>query len=295
MKKILLAFLFLIPGITLAQTTSVVQTTNDTTTNNTSVSTNDNTNTNFNIQSGTITNNNNNVNTSTSTSTNTNTNNNVMSGAVTYTNNNNNVSTSTATNTNMNTNVNTSTSTATNTNINTNVNTSTTTAVSDNRNVNINESNNNNRNFNENVSKIEQEVKSPPPSAIAPTMMSYSQDVCTSGVSGAVQTQVVGISAGKAVRDENCERLKLSKALYDMGMKVASVALMCQDERVFKAMEMAGTPCPYMGKIGKEATAAWAENAETRPEQKKGFKFPKFNWSKKPEASEVSEVTETEE
>jgi hypothetical protein len=99
----------------------------------------------------------------------------------------------------------------------------------------------------------------------------YSQDVCVSGVSGAVQTQVIGMSAGKAVRDMNCERLKLSKTLYDMGMKVAAVSLMCQDERVFKAMEMAGTPCPYMGKIGKEATAQWTENKEERPDQKKGW------------------------
>jgi hypothetical protein len=69
----------------------------------------------------------------------------------------------------------------------------------------------------------------------------------------------------------NCERLKLSKTLYDMGMKVAAVSLMCQDERVFKAMEMAGTPCPYMGKIGKDATQQWTENKEERPDQKKGW------------------------
>jgi len=79
------------------------------------------------------------------------------------------------------------------------------------------------------------------------------------------------LSAGKAVRDMNCERLKLSKTLYDMGMKVAAVSMMCQDERVFKAMEMAGTPCPYMGKIGKEATDKWSENKEERPDTKKGW------------------------
>ena len=90
--------------------------------------------------------------------------------------------------------------------------------------------------------------------------MSYSQDLCTTGVSGAFQGQIFGISGGKAVRDENCERLKLSKYLYDTGMKVASVSILCQDPRVFRAMEMAGTPCPYQGKIGKEAAQAWAEN-----------------------------------
>jgi hypothetical protein len=52
-----------------------------------------------------------------------------------------------------------------------------------------------------------------------------------------------------------------------MGMKVASVSLLCQDERVFKAMSMAGTPCPYKGKIGKEATIAWQENPSARPDE----------------------------
>jgi hypothetical protein len=99
--------------------------------------------------------------------------------------------------------------------------------------------------------------------------MSYSQDLCTSGVSGAVQTQVFGFSGGKAIVDKNCERLKLSKYLYDMGMKVASVALLCQDKRVFAAMEMAGTPCPYMGEIGKKATAAWASHEEDKPTYEK--------------------------
>tara|TARA_Y100000356_G_C11125404_1_gene217045 strand:- start:267 stop:665 length:399 start_codon:yes stop_codon:yes gene_type:complete len=96
--------------------------------------------------------------------------------------------------------------------------------------------------------------------------MSYSQDLCTTGVSGAFQGQVFGLSGGKAVRDENCERLKLSKYLYDTGMKVAAVGILCQDVRVFRAMYMAGTPCPYEGKIGKEAQAAWDANPKDRPD-----------------------------
>ena len=75
-------------------------------------------------------------------------------------------------------------------------------------------------------------------------------DLCTVGVSGAAQTQILGIAIGSTFRDENCERLKLSKNLYDMGMKVAAVASLCQDERVFVAMMNAGTPCPINGKIG---------------------------------------------
>jgi len=238
------------PIAALAQTTVV--------TDNTTVTTN----TNNNIQSGTVTNNNNNVNTSTSVSTN----NNVMSGTVTYNNNNintntnNNTVTSTGTNTNYNYGDTTSTNNNNNVSHNTNINDSTSVSSVTSNNVN------DNRNYND--SKIEQTVKSPPPSAMAPTIMSYSQDLCLSGVSGAVQTQIFGISGGKPVRDMNCERLKLSKTLYDMGMKVAAVSMMCQDERVFTAMEMAGTPCPYMGKIGEEAKASWEKNKKQRPDYK---------------------------
>jgi hypothetical protein len=219
----------------------------------------------------------------------------------TNTNNNNNVSTST--NTNNNNNVNTSTSTSVNNNNNVN------NTVSDNKNLNINQSastseskvetTNTNINRNENITKVEQDIKSPPASAIAPMISTYSQDVCVSGVSGAVQTQVVGLSAGKTVRDMNCERLKLSKTLYDMGMKVAAVSLMCQDERVFKAMEMAGTPCPYMGKIGKDATEQWSGNQEDRPDYEKKlsdrfkFKLPKLSnpFKKEVKSDELAPVT----
>lgn len=112
-------------------------------------------------------------------------------------------------------------------------------------------------------------VKSPPASAISPTINMQGSDLCTVGVSGAVQTQILGISAGSTVRDMNCERLKLSKTLYDMGMKVAAVSTLCQDKRVFDAMMMAGTPCPYDGMIGAEAKAAWKTNAGEKPEGEK--------------------------
>ena len=109
-------------------------------------------------------------------------------------------------------------------------------------------------------------VTSPPPSAISPSINSNNSDLCTVGISGAVQTQILGISGGSTVRDMNCERLKLAKTIYDMGMKVAAVSIMCQDARVFNAMEMAGTPCPYLGKIGAEAQAEWDQRPVLRPE-----------------------------
>lgn len=110
-------------------------------------------------------------------------------------------------------------------------------------------------------------VKSPPPSAISPSISGSNSDLCTVGVSGAVQTQILGVSTGQTYRDANCERLKLSKTLYDMGMKVAAVSVMCQDRRVFDAMAMAGTPCPYNGKIGEEAYELWKKNPQKMPKK----------------------------
>lgn len=108
-------------------------------------------------------------------------------------------------------------------------------------------------------------VESPPPSAISPSINASNSDLCTVGVSGAVQTQILGISAGKTVRDMNCEKLKNAKTLYDMGMKVAAVSVMCQDPRVFTAMMNAGTPCPYDGLVGVQAKTAWEENPDKVP------------------------------
>lgn len=108
-------------------------------------------------------------------------------------------------------------------------------------------------------------VNSPPPSAIAPAVTVINNDVCAVAASGAVQTQILGISMGGTTRDFNCERLKLSKTLYDMGMKVAAVATMCQDRRVWDAMMDAGTPCPIDGKIGADAKAVWESNPERTP------------------------------
>ena len=107
-------------------------------------------------------------------------------------------------------------------------------------------------------------VKSPPPSAISPQFSAgNNSDLCTIGVAGAVQTQILGISAGTTFTEENCISLKNAKTLYDMGMIVAAVSTMCQDEKVFDAMMMAGTPCPYEGKIGAEAKIGWDSHEET--------------------------------
>lgn len=281
MKKILVALL-LCAGVAQAQTvydsstlvdtnntsvsTSTVSTTNsssstssntsDSTVNSTSTNTNTNVNTNNNINSGTQTLNNNNVNTGTMTYNN----NNVNSGTLTY--NNNNASTSASTTVNTNNNINSGTLTYNNNNVSasTAINQNTSTAV----NQNVQTGDMTNRNIND--TNITQRVIQPPPTAIAPTMMSGGNaDLCSTGTSGSVQTQIFGVSGGGTVRDLNCERLKLSKTLFDMGMKVAAVATMCQDRRVFDAMMAAGTPCPYEGKIGETARASWEANPSKLP------------------------------
>ena len=273
-----------------------LSTTNSTTTNNTNNSTNQNTNVNTNSST--------NVNTSTSTSSatnvnqNTSTSNNVSTATTTASSTSNATSNATTNNTSVNTNLNTSNSTS-NSTVNSTVNqnvtntmtssseninqsTSESNVTTDNKNMNFNQTTaeNTNRNINESSStqRIEQDIKTraPPASSIAPSIMSYSQDLCTTGRSGAFQGQVFGISGGRTITDENCERLKLSKYIYDMGMKVAAVSILCQDQRVFKAMEMSGTPCPYYGKIGKEASEGWKSNPSKRPDAKEY----KANWIK---------------
>jgi len=137
------------------------------------------------------------------------------------------------------TNTNNNTNTSTNTNTNTNINHTTGEMT------------------NRNITESTQTLRQPPPTAVAPAVTTINNDVCAIVASGAVQTQIFGISMGGTMRDMNCERIKLSKNLFDMGMKVAAVATLCQDERVFAAMMAAGTPCPVDGKIGQQAREEW--------------------------------------
>ena len=111
-------------------------------------------------------------------------------------------------------------------------------------------------------------IRSAPPTSSAPSYNSMTQDVCALGASAGLQTFGVGISGGKHFIDKNCERLKLSRILNDFGMKVAAVAILCQDERVFESMIQAGTPCPIDGKIGKDALALWEKYDHERPDYK---------------------------
>ena len=111
-----------------------------------------------------------------------------------------------------------------------------------------------------------------PPTASAPSVVVNNSDVCKSAYSAGIQTGIVGMASGVTVADENCERIKLSRSLYGMGMKVAAISMLCQDARVFDAMMSAGTPCPYEGKIGDEAKQQWEFNPNKIPKDSTHFK-----------------------
>ena len=133
------------------------------------------------------------------------------------------------------------------------------------------------------------DIKSSPPSASAPSYNAMTQDVCAVGASAGIQTFGVGISGGKHFIDKNCERLKLARILNDFGMKVAAVALLCQDERVFESMIQAGPPCPIDGKIGKEAKALWSKYDHERPDYEVYVK--RMDDRKKADKAEQIEIT----
>ena len=128
-------------------------------------------------------------------------------------------------------------------------------------------------------------------SSSAPSMSAMSQDLCVVGMSGGVSTFGVGVSAGTYRTDENCERIKLSKVLNDLGMKVAAVSILCQDPRVFFAMEQSGTPCPFEGKIGKAATQQWKKYDKLRPDYDQYVKNLKVvEKSNKEEAKKLEKI-----
>ena len=110
-----------------------------------------------------------------------------------------------------------------------------------------------------------------PSTANAPSVVVNNSDICKTATSGAVQTQILGIASGITITDENCERIKLARSLYGMGMKVAAVSLLSDDPRVFDAMIMAGTPPPINGKIGAEALKEWKLNPDLIPKGSKVF------------------------
>ena len=97
----------------------------------------------------------------------------------------------------------------------------------------------------------------PPSSAVSPSLSNFGSDICAIAVVGSIQSTVIGFSAGTMYNDMNCERIKLSKMMSDLGLKVAAVGILCEDIRVWNAMEMSGSPCPINGLIGDVARFEW--------------------------------------
>ena len=259
-------------GIVLAEDSNI---TNNTTQNITSTATNTNNNTNVNQSTSTSTNTNFNTNSSTinqttnSTNTSVSTINNTQNVTSNITQDQNIVNSTTTNNTNNSVVSQTSDSNVVSNNTNNNFSTSSSTVNTNNVNQNNSQNVNQNTNINQSNSRqvVTQKFKGQVvPSAIAPSVMNYSQIVCATGGSVGMQTQVFGLAVGKTKVDLNCERILLSRELANQGMKVASVALLCQDKRVFLAMESSGTPCPVNGLIGNEAKAYWAANPQERPD-----------------------------
>lgn len=111
-------------------------------------------------------------------------------------------------------------------------------------------------------------LKSPPPSAIASQITSSSSDfLCTVSASGAIQTQILGLSLGGMHTDDNCEMLQKAHALYNMGMKVAAIAVLCNDPVIHSAMANSSTFCPYKGLLGQSAKDAWDANQQDIPKE----------------------------
>ena len=106
----------------------------------------------------------------------------------------------------------------------------------------------------------------PASTAVAPSLMSTGQQSCLKSLSGGVQLVGIGLSSGMYRQDEECNRRLNAITLSNMGMKVASVSLMCQNAQVWRAMFMSATPCPIIRSgrllVGKNALLAIKKNPE---------------------------------
>jgi hypothetical protein len=114
----------------------------------------------------------------------------------------------------------------------------------------------------------------PVPTAIAPSISAYSQDLCVVPVTGAVSGGIISVAGGTTVEDKACQARKYAKVLNDLGLKVAAVSVMCQSSiEVWEAMEMSGSPCPIGASTGIAARSAWYELHPERFEKLYGKEF----------------------
>jgi outer membrane protein OmpA-like peptidoglycan-associated protein len=74
--------------------------------------------------------------------------------------------------------------------------------------------------------------------------LTASQETCMGSRSFGVQAIGFGLSVATTWPDRQCRRIRNARALEDFGYRSAALALLCQDEEVYDAMQRAGTPCP---------------------------------------------------
>jgi|TARA_R100000081_G_C4814531_1_gene173792 hypothetical protein len=121
--------------------------------------------------------------------------------------------------------------------------------------------------------------RNPVATSSAPSMSVYGQDSCVIPLAAGVTLIGFSGSFGSYMVDEECTLRKQAKLLNGLGMKVAAISLMCQDENVFEAMMNAGTPCPYQGLIGDAAKEAWLK--DKKPTDDKVEQYRKYKESLK--------------
>ena len=123
--------------------------------------------------------------------------------------------------------------------------------------LNTNQINSNNGNSTVNNSGPNAGSRMPANTAVSPSLMSGGAESCLQSISGGVQLVGFGVSSGKYIQDVECNRRAYSRVLADLGLKVASISLLCQNPDVARAMILSATPCPVVkyGKIvvGKRA------------------------------------------
>ena len=95
--------------------------------------------------------------------------------------------------------------------------------------------------------------------SLGTTLLTTSGDTCMGSTSGSVVMAGFGLAGGSTYVDADCKRLKNSRELWNMGMKAASLALMCNDADNRAALEITGYECSQTtaakAKVTAEVTA----------------------------------------
>lgn len=94
-----------------------------------------------------------------------------------------------------------------------------------------------------NITDSYSEARNVAASAATPFLVTSGEDTCLGSVGGGVQTQILGLSGGKTVVDENCVLIKNTKLLIAMGYDSAACYYVRQNPQIDQAMTAAGVEC----------------------------------------------------